>query len=232
MVLETPSSSPSSYCSFCGAKIRMLDMLRCLECGAAFCLQCASRLQINGTQLKCPCGSSNIESNSSSKNWKAEALENIFELRRSLKRVGYSPVILLKRTGHLESRLKALRKQFFIPGNQIDHIFLETKKIENFMLPEFREYCTKLNKLYLTIMGLNSSLADPHHLSLQLTLFQKQISSFDQTVQGKLQPIHELIDQVATQCDEFETMVGELSRNFDTFVFVPGELGIVLFHNI
>ncbi|MHA2293846.1 MAG: hypothetical protein ACXACK_16920 [Candidatus Hodarchaeales archaeon] len=209
-----------------------MDSQKCLDCGAAFCAKCASNLQINGTHLKCPCGSVNIERDSPSRNLKIEKLEQIFELKRLLKQVAYRPVILLKRTGHLESRLRSFRKQFLIPGNQIDKIFLETKKIENFILTEFQEYSSKLFRLYRSFMGLNSSFTDPRNFSLQLSLFQKNIRTFDQTVQDKLQPIHELIRELENQCDRFDEMIRHLGGCFDTFVFVPGELGIGLFSNI
>ncbi|MFW9905846.1 MAG: hypothetical protein ACFFFH_16050 [Candidatus Thorarchaeota archaeon] len=222
----------SLYCSFCGKMINELDSQKCSDCGAAFCEQCASQLKINGSQIKCPCGSSNIKSSSPVQSQKSETLEYIFDLKRSLKHVAYRPVLVLKRTGHLESRLRSFRKQFLIPGNQIDKIFLETKKIENFTLSEFQEYSAKLNRLYRSLMGLNSSFTDHRNFSLQLTLFQKQINSFDQTVQDKLQPIHDLIEQMENKCDQFEEMARNLGRCFDTFVFVPGELVIGYFANI
>ena len=232
MVLEMTSGRSNLYCSFCGIMIRELESQKCLECGAAFCLQCASRLQINGTELKCSCGSTNLEKGSPAQNLKTETLENIFELKRSLKQVGYRPVIVLKRTGHIESRLRSFRKQFLIPGSQIDKIFLETKKIENFTLSEFQEYSSKLNRLYRSLMGLDSSFTDYRNLSLQLTLFQKQIKSFDQTVQDKLQPIHDLIEKIENQCDQFDKMARHLGRCFNIFVFIPGELTIGFFPNI
>ena len=222
----------SLYCSFCGKMIHEMDSQKCSDCGAAFCPQCASQLNVNGSQIKCPCGSSNIENGSPAQNLKSETLEYIFDLKRALKQVAYRPVLILKRTGHLESRLRAFRKQFLIPGNQIDKIFLETKKIENFTLSEFQEYSAKLNRLYRSLMGLNSSFTDHRNFSLQLTLFQKQIKSFDQTVQDKLQPIHDLIGQMEDKCDQFEEMARNLGRCFDTFVFVPGELVIGYFANI
>jgi len=212
--------------------IRELDSQKCFDCGAAFCSQCASQLQTNGAQFKCPCGSPNIEMGSPTQNLKTETLEHIFELKRSLKQVGYRSVIVLKRTGHLESRLRSFRKQFLIPGNQIDKIFLDTKKIENFTLSEFQEYASKLNRLYRSLMGLDSSFTDYRNLSLQLSLFQKQITSFDQTVHDKLQPIHDLIEYIENQCDQFEEMARHLGRCFDVFVFVPGELAIGFFPNI
>ncbi|MFX1505638.1 MAG: hypothetical protein ACFFDC_05940 [Promethearchaeota archaeon] len=209
-----------------------LDSQKCSDCGAAFCEQCASQWKINGSQIKCPCGSSNIKNGSPVQSQKSENLEYIFDLKRSLKQVAYRPVLVLKRTGHLESRLRSFRKQFLIPGNQIDKIFLETKKIENFTLSEFQEYSAKLNRLYRSLMGLNSSFTDHRNFSLQLTLFQKQINSFDHTVQDKLQPIHDLIEQMEEKCDQFEEMARNLGRCFDTFVFVPGELVIGYFANI
>lgn len=212
--------------------IRELDSQKCLDCGAAFCQRCASHLQVNSSQFKCSCGSTNIEKDSSPQNMKTEALEQIFELKRALKQVGYRPVIVLKRTGHLESRLRSFRKQFLIPGNQIDKIFLETKKIENFTLSEFQEYSSKLNRLYRSLMGLDSSFSDHRNFSLQLTLFQKQVKSFDQTVQDKINPIHVLIEDIETQCDVIEEMSRHLKRCFDAFVFVPGELIIGYFPNI
>jgi hypothetical protein len=226
------SEMTSLYCSFCGKMINELDSQKCSDCGAAFCEQCASQWKTNGSQIKCPCGSSNIESGPPVKNQKSENLEYIFDLKRFLKQVAYRPVLILKRTGHLESRLRSFRKQFLIPGNQIDKIFLETKKIENFTLSEFQEYSAKLNRLYRSLMGLNSSFTDHRNLSLQLTLFQKQINSFDQTVQDKLQPIHDLIEQMEIKCDQFEEMARNLGRCFETFVFVPGELIIGYFANI
>ena len=212
--------------------INKLDSQKCSDCGAAFCEHCASQGKIIGSQIRCPCGSSNIQNGSPEQNQKSETLEYIFDLKRFLKQVAYRPVLILKRTGHLESRLRSFRKQFLIPGNQIDKIFLETKKIENFTLSEFQEYSAKLNRLYRSLMGLNSSFTDHRNLSLQLTLFQKQISSFDQTVQDKLHPIHDLIEQMENKCDQFEEMARNLGRCFDTFVFVPGELVIGYFANI
>lgn len=232
MVLETASGMSNLYCSFCGTMIRELESQKCVKCGAAFCQRCASHLQINGAELKCPCGSTNVEKESPVKNLKTETLEHIFELKRSLKQVGYQPVIALKRTGHLEERLRSFRKQFLIPGNQIDKIFLDTKKIENFTLTEFQEYSSKLKRLYRSAMGLDSSFTDHRNLSLQLTLFHKQIKSFDQTVHDKLQPIHDLIEQIEDQCDQFDEMTRHLGRCFDVFFFVPGELAIGFFSNI
>ncbi|MFX0172372.1 MAG: hypothetical protein ACFE9L_10655 [Candidatus Hodarchaeota archaeon] len=231
-MLEISSSALNSFCSFCGAKVRDVEVRKCLKCGAIFCAQCAAHLQINGIHLKCPCGSTNIDNGSPTKDLKVETLEHIFELKRFLKQVGYRPVILLKRTGHLESRLRSFRKQFLIPGNQIDHIFLETKKIETFILTEFQEYCAKLKRFYQKAMGIDPSIDDYRNFSMQLTLFQKHITSFDQTVANKLQPIQELIDQVAKQCDEFDEMAKNLGRYFDIFVFVPGELAIGFFPDI
>ncbi|UCG01577.1 MAG: zinc ribbon domain-containing protein [Candidatus Heimdallarchaeota archaeon] len=222
----------SLYCSFCGTMTHELDSQKCSDCGAAFCPQCASQLRNTGSQIKCPCGSINIKGRSSGQNSKSETLEQIFDLKRSLKQVAYRPVLVLKRTGHLESRLRSFRKQFLIPGNQIDKIFLETKKIENFTLSEFQEYSAKLNRLYRNLMGLNSSFTDHRNFSLQLTLFQKQIRSFDQTVQDKLLPIYDLIEQMENKCDQFEEMARHLGRCFDAFVFVPGELVIGYFANI
>lgn len=232
MVLEMTSGRSNLYCSFCGTMIRESESQKCLECGAAFCLQCASQLQANSTDLKCPCGSTSVENISPEQDLKTDTLENIFKLKRSLKQVGYRPVIVLKRTGHIESKLRSFRKQFLIPGNQIDKVFLDTKKIENFILSEFQEYSTKLNRLYCTLMGLDSSFTDYRNLSLQLTLFQKQVKSFDQTVQDKIEPIHDLIVQIENQCDQFEEMTRHLGRCFEALVFVPGELVIGFFSNI
>ncbi len=232
MVLHGAQVGSNLFCSFCGTLVREFESQKCLDCGALFCQQCASRLQINGIQLKCPCGSANIESGSPEQNSQTRTLEHIFGLKRSLKQVGYRPVIMLKRTGHLESRLRAFRKQFLIPGNQIDKIFLDTKKIENFILSEFQEYSSKLSRLYRSVMGLDSSFIDHRNLSLQLTLFHKQVDSFDQTVQDKLQPIFSLIEQIEDKCDQFDEMTRHLGRCYNAFVFVPGELAIGFFPNI
>lgn len=232
MVLDISSDESSSYCSFCGTKIDDVEIQQCLECEAIFCIHCANHLQINGMQLKCPCGSSNIGSGSPTKNAKVEILEQIFELKKSLKKVAYRSVIVLKRTGHLESRLRNFRKQFLIPRNQLDHIFLETKKIENFILTEFQENCSKLYRVYSNIMGYDSSIVDYRNLALKITLFQKQVRSFDQTVLGKLEPIQDMINAVEKQCDEFDSMAKNLARVLNIFVLTPGELGIGYFSNI
>lgn len=225
------SGTSNLYCSFCGTSIPELEAQKCLECGAVFCKRHYHQ-QIKGTQFKCPCGSTNVESGPPVKNSQAETLEQIFELKRSLKQVGYRPVVILKRTGQLESRLRSFRKKFLIPGNQIDKIFLDTKKIENFTLIEFQEYTSKLNRLYRSVMGLNSSFTDPRNITLQLTLFLKQIKSFDQTVQDKLEPIHNLIQQLEIECDHFDEMTRHLGRCFDVLVLVTGELVIGFFSNI
>ncbi|UCE13431.1 MAG: hypothetical protein JSV04_14765 [Candidatus Heimdallarchaeota archaeon] len=230
-MLEMTSGTTNLYCSFCGTSIPELVSQKCLECGAVFC-QYHYQQQIKGTQFKCPCGSTNVESEPPVKNLQTETLEQIFELKRSLKQVGYRPVVILKRTGQLESRLRSFRKQFLIPGNQIDKIFLDTKKIENFTLLEFQEYASKLNRLYRSVMGLDSSFADPRNIILQLTLFRKQIKSFDQTVQDKLESIHDLIQQLEIKCDHFDEMARLLGRCFDVLVLVAGELVIGFFSNI
>jgi hypothetical protein len=232
MVLEMASDVPNIFCSFCGTRISKIEARKCLDCGAAFCAQCAAQLQLNGIHLKCRCGSTNIERNPPLKDLKTETLEQIFELKRTLKQVGYQPVIILKRTGHLESQLRVFRKQFLIPGNQIDYIFLETKKIETFILTEFQEYCSKLRRLHSHVMGLDSSFEGYRNLDLQLILYQKQIASFNQTVHNKLQPIQALIDQVATKCDQFEEMARGFGKYFEVFVLIPGELAIGFFPNI
>ncbi|MHA2073581.1 MAG: hypothetical protein ACW97X_03105 [Candidatus Hodarchaeales archaeon] len=226
---------PAFYCSFCGALIHEYEFQKCLNCGAAFCQRCASHNKIssfNDTQLKCPCGSLAIESKTESNNLKSELLEQIFSLKRALKQVGYRPVIVLKRTGHLESQLRSFRKQFLTPINQIDNIFLETKKIENFILTEFHEYSSKLKRLYRNIMGLDSSFSDNRNLLLQLSLFQKNIASFDTAVQTKLHPIYELVEELEDRYNQIEEMTYKIGRYFNVFVFVPGELGIGYFSDI
>lgn len=222
----------SLYCSFCGSMIRQSDSQKCVRCGASFCQKCASHLEINGRGLKCPCGSSEIEPSPIENGPKAEAVEVIFELKKSLKQVGYRPVLALKRTGHLDTRLKEYKKQFLNPRNEIDQIFLETKKIESFVLTEFLEFAAKLKRLYRSVMGLEEAFTDHRNLSLQISLFQKQVTSFDQTVLNKLEPIHEMINLLETKCDEFDQMAKELGRYFDIFFFIPGELGIGFFSGI
>jgi len=226
------SKVPSYYCSFCGALIHEYEFQKCLNCGAAFCQRCASHLNINSTQIKCPCGSSAIEINNETNNLKSELIERIFALKSALKKVGYRPVIVLKRTGQLESRLRPYGKQFLIPRNEIDKIFLETKKVESFILTEFHEYSSKLKRLYHKIMGLNTSFTDNRNLILQLSLFQKHINSFDTTVQPKIQPINDLVVQLEDRCQQIEEMTKKLGQYFKIFLFDPGELGIGFFPNI
>jgi hypothetical protein len=187
---------------------------------------------LNGSQLKCSCGSTKIEAFQPTKDGKANLLEHIFDLKRTLKQVGYRPVILLKRTGHLESQLRSFRKQFFIPGTIIDKIFLETKKIENFTLSEFQEYASKLQRIYHNVVRLPLSENAFRNSSLQISLFEKHIASFDQTVLTKLANISLLIEQVEEQCTLFEEMRKRLTRCIDKFVLIPGELGIGYFSNI
>ena len=232
MTLSTASSDSKGYCSFCGAKLSTSEIHKCLACDATFCQQCATRSLLNGSQLKCSCGSSNIEAFQPTKDGKAELLEHIFELKRKLKQVGYRPVILLKRTGHLESRLRSFRKQFFIPGTLIDKIFLETKKIENFTLSEFQEYASKLQRIYHNVVRLPLSENAFRNSSLQISLFEKHVTSFDQTVLAKLANISLLIEQVEQQCDLFDEMRKRLTRCMDKFVLIPGELGIGYSTNI
>jgi hypothetical protein len=187
---------------------------------------------MTGSQIKCSCGSPNIEAFDHLKNGKADLLEEIFDLKRSLKQVGYRPVILLKRTGQLETRLRSFRKQFLIPGNLIDKIFLETKKIENFTLNEFQEYAAKLQRIYQNIVRHPISENSFRNSTLQISLFQKHISSFDQTVLSKLEIIAKLIEQVEKQCDLFDEMRKKLARCLDSFVLVPGEMGIGYFSSL
>lgn len=229
------SDVPAFYCSFCGALIHEYEFQKCLNCNAAFCQRCASHHQINGfddTQLICPCGSSAIERNTETNNIKSELIEQIFSLKRALKKVGYRPVIVLKRTGHLESQLRSFRKQFLTPINQIDKIFLEAKRIENFILTEFHEYSSKLKRLYTNIMGLDSSFTENQNLLLQLSLFQKHITNFDVAVQTKLHPIYELVEELDDRYNQIEEMTHKIGRYFNVFVFVPGELGIGYFSAI
>ena len=187
---------------------------------------------MNDSQLKCSCGSPNIEAFQTNKNGKADILEHIFDIKRSLKQVGYRPVILLKRTGHLESRLRSFRKQFLIPGNLIDKIFLETKKIENFTLNEFQEYASKLHRIYQNIVRSPLSENIFRNAYLQISLFEKHIASFDQTVLTKLENITLMIEQVEKQCDLFDEMRKNLAHCIDNFVLTPGELGIGYFSNL
>jgi hypothetical protein len=187
---------------------------------------------MNDSKLKCSCGSPNIEAFQTNKNGKADILEHIFDIKRSLKQVGYRPVILLKRTGHLESRLRSFRKQFLIPGNLIDKIFLETKKIENFTLNEFQEYASKLHRIYQNVVRSPLSENIFRNAYLQMSLFEKHIASFDQTVLTKLENITLMIEQVEKQCDLFDEMKRNLAHCFDNFVLTPGELGIGYFSNL
>ncbi|MFX0085701.1 MAG: hypothetical protein ACFFAU_08505 [Candidatus Hodarchaeota archaeon] len=226
------SGIPTLYCSFCGALIHDYEFQKCIDCGAAFCKRCASHPQFNGSQLKCPCGSSSIEENQGVNTLKTELLEQIFTLKRALKQAGYRPVIVLKRTGHLESQLRSFRNQFLLPVNQIDKIFLETKKVEHFILTEFHEYSFKLKKLYRNIMGLDSSFTDNRNIFLQLSLFQKHINDFDNAVQTKLDPINELVEQLEQQYIQIEEMTRNVGRYFNAFVFEPGELGIGFFPKV
>ncbi|WP_455139893.1 hypothetical protein, partial [Candidatus Hodarchaeum mangrovi] len=162
----------------------------------------------------------------------AQSLEHVFELKRSLKQMAYRPVVALKRTGQLELRLRSLRKQFLIPRHHLDKIFLETKKIENFILEEFFSYSEKLHRIYRSVLGFDSGFSDLRNISMQFTLFEKQITSFDQTVQTKLDPIQDLIHELETICNSFEDMAKKLSSCFDIFFLVPGELGIGYFSDI
>jgi hypothetical protein len=226
------SGLPTLYCSFCGALIHDYEFQKCLDCGAAFCQRCSSHPRFIGSQLKCLCGSSAIEGSNGVNTLKTELLEQIFSLKRALKQAGYRPVVVLKRTGHLESQLRSFRKQFLIPVNLIDKIFLEAKKVENFILTEFHEYSLKLKKLYRNIMGLDSSFTDNRNLFLQLSLFQKHINTFDLAVQTKLNPIYELVEQLEQQYIQIEEMTRNIGRYFNAFVFVPGELGIGFFPDV
>jgi len=203
-----------------------------LDCGATFCHQCATRSLTNGNILKCTCGSQNVQASNTPKNGKADILEQIFDLKRHLKQVGYRPVILLKRTGQLETKLRSFRKQFLIPGNLIDKIFLETKKIENFTLEEFQEYTAKLQRIYHNVVASALSENAFRNSSLQISLFEKHVNSFDQTVLSKLSNISALIEQVEKQCDTFDEMRKNLIRCLNVFVLMPGELGIGYFPNI
>ncbi|MHA2053804.1 MAG: hypothetical protein ACXAB2_09005 [Candidatus Hodarchaeales archaeon] len=232
MNLSTARPDSKGYCSFCGAQLSTSEVHKCLACAATFCQQCATRSFLNGSQLKCSCGSTKIEAFQPTKDGKANLLEHIFDLKRTLKQVGYRPVILLKRTGHLESQLRSFRKQFFIPGTIIDKIFLETKKIENFTLSEFQEYASKLQRIYHNVVRLPLSENAFRNSSLQISLFEKHIASFDQTVLTKLANISLLIEQVEEQCTLFEEMRKRLTRCIDKFVLIPGELGIGYFSNI
>lgn len=182
--------------------------------------------------MKCTCGSQNVQGTSTPKNGKADLLEHIFDLKRKLKHVGYRPVILLKRTGQLETRLRSFRKQFLIPGNLIDKIFLETKKIENFTLDEFQEYTSKLQRIYHNVVTSALSENVFRNSSLQISLFEKHVTSFDQTVLSKLSNISTMIEQVEKQCDSFDEMRKNLVRCLNIFVLTPGELGIGYFPNI
>ena len=182
--------------------------------------------------MKCKCGSANIQASTTPKNGKADLLEQIFNLKRILKQVGYRPVILLKRTGQLESRLRSFRKQFLIPGNLIDKIFLETKKIENFTLEEFQEYTAKLQRIYHNVVTAPLSENAFRNSSLQISLFEKHINSFDQTVLSKLSNISAMIEQVEKQCDSFDEMRKNLVKCMNVLVLIPGELGIGYFPNV
>ncbi|MHA2093260.1 MAG: hypothetical protein ACW98F_01280 [Candidatus Hodarchaeales archaeon] len=226
------SSESTGYCSFCGSALVSSEIHKCLDCGATFCQQCATRSFMAGSTLKCSCGSPNIEAFDHNKNGKSDLLEDIFVLKRSLKHAGYRPVILLKRTGQLESRLRSFRKQFLIPGNLIDKIFLETKKIENFTLSEFQEYASKLQRIYHNVVRHPISENSFRNSSLQISLFQKHIASFDQTVVSKLETISRLIEQVEQQCDLFDEMRKKLARCIDIFVLIPGEMGIGYFSSL
>jgi len=230
--ITSSSSESSGYCHFCGTRLSISEIHKCLDCGATFCQQCATRSLTNGTVLKCTCGSKSIQASNTPKNGKADLLEQIFDLKRLLKHVGYRPVILLKRTGQLESRLRSFRKQFLIPGNLIDKIFLETKKIENFTLEEFQEYTAKLQRIYHNVVTSPLSENAFRNSSLQISLFEKHVNSFDQTVLSKLSNISTLIEQVEKQCDSFDEMRKNLVRCLNVFVLMPGELGIGYFPNI
>ena len=203
-----------------------------MDCGSTFCHQCATRSLTDDNDLKCKCGSDNVQASTTPKSGKADLLEQIFNLKRQLKQVGYRPVILLKRTGQLESRLRSFRKQFLIPGNLIDKIFLETKKIENFTLEEFQEYTAKLQRIYHNVVTSPLSENAFRNSSLQISLFEKHINSFDQTVQSKLSNISAMIEQVEEQCDSFDEMRKNLVKCMNVLVLIPGELGIGYFTNL
>ena len=232
MGLTSATSESSGYCHFCGTRLSISEIHKCLDCGATFCHQCATRSLTHGNILKCTCGSQKVHASSTPKNGKADLLEHIFDLKRFLKQVGYRPVILLKRTGQLEARLRSFRKQFLIPGNLIDKIFLETKKIENFTLEEFQEYTAKLQRIYHNVVTSALSENAFRNSSLQISLFEKHINSFDQTVLSKLSNISSMIEQVEKQCDTFDEMSKNLVRCLNVFVLTPGELGIGYFPNI
>ncbi|MHA1972948.1 MAG: hypothetical protein ACTSW1_08145 [Candidatus Hodarchaeales archaeon] len=232
MGLDATYNSSSSYCSFCGALLVGGNSKHCLDCGASFCNKCALELHVNGNTLQCPCGSTNIEDTSLNTNITTQAIQEIFELKKQLKQVAYRPVIALKRTGHSEQRFRSLRKQFLIPRHDIDKIFLETKKIEHFILEELPIYSDKLRRLYHIVMNLDKNVVDDRNLSMQFNLFSKQIISFDQTIQTKLEPIFSLIESLEKQCVSFENMSKQLNKYFDIFVLTPGELGIGFFSHI
>ena len=114
----------------------------------------------------------------------------------------------------------------------IDKIFLETKKIENFTLNEFQEYASKLQRIYHNVVRHPISENSFRNSSLQISLFQKHIASFDQTVVSKLETISALIEQVEKKCDLFDETRKHLARCLDIFVLIPGELGIGYFSNL
>ena len=232
MGLASSPSESSGYCHFCGTRLSISEIHKCLDCGSTFCHQCATRSLSNGNDLVCTCGSQKVQASTTPKNGKADLLEQIFNLKRLLKQVGYRPVILLKRTGQLESRLRSFRKQFLIPGNLIDKIFLETKKIENFTLEEFQEYTAKLQRIYHNVVTSPLSENSFRNSSLQISLFEKHVNSFDQTVLSKLSNISTMIEQVEKQCDSFDKMRKSLIRCINVLVLTPGELGIGYFPNV
>lgn len=165
-------------------------------------------------------------------NLKTELLEYLFILKKALKHVAYRPVVLLKRLGHLESQLCPLMTKFLVPIEQIDQMFSDTKKIEEFILGEFHDFSTKLNRFYQNIFEFRGHVNDSPDLALQMNLFQKQVQTFDQTAQTKLQSIMDLLDDLFQECTAIYQMEKDLDQFSSVYGLDQGELGIKMFPNI
>jgi hypothetical protein len=193
---------------------------------------CGVKRGDQGFLLTCKCGSKTVNREELTLDLKTELLEYIFVLKKALKHVAYRPVVLLKKLGHLESQLRPLMTKFLVPLEQIDQMFIDAKEIEEFILEEFQDFSSKLHRYYQNISEVRGGSSNPSDLALQLTLFQKQVQTFDQTVQTKLQSIEDLLDNLSSECTTFYQMEKDLEQFSEVFGFGPGELGIHLFPNI
>ncbi|MFW9855467.1 MAG: hypothetical protein ACFFFG_10415 [Candidatus Thorarchaeota archaeon] len=226
------SSANELFCSFCGVQIQKGKGYKCQDCQAIFCALCGVKRGDQGFLITCKCGSGIVNREESNLDLKTELLEHLFVLKKALKQVAYRPVVLLKRLGHLESQLRPLMTKFLIPIEQIDRMFSDTKEIEEFILEEFKEFSTKLHRYYQNISEVKGLASSSSDLALQLTLFQKQVQTFDQTVQMRLGSIEDLLDDLSSEYTAIHKMERELRQFSDVFGFGPGELGIGLFPKV